>query len=142
MSSHVALSQVMSTIDHEYQSLKEKRTAKYLHAHLGRWKRQDQEQWGITRGVVFKRANGLCQSPITAAPKQHGICEEVLSLNSCHIDHIRALTHGGSNHVFNLRVLCPTCHALREDAAHEGMRRGLVNKRELPKNWRELTWAD
>ena len=30
-----------------------------------------------------------------------------------HIDHIKELRHGGTNHISNLQALCPQCHSVK-----------------------------
>jgi 5-methylcytosine-specific restriction endonuclease McrA len=85
------------------------------------------------------RDGGLCQSPVSPP-----VCLgklEAMDLLRCHVDHIIPLSRGGSNHVNNLRLLCPVCHALREDVAHNTLRSDAIAKGLLPLNWRELTWA-
>ncbi len=63
-----------------------------------------------------------------------------VSLNTAHIDHIRPLSSGGSNHASNLRTLCPVCHGLRLDRQHNGMRNRQVLKGLIPVNWKQFVW--
>ncbi|MBD2459118.1 HNH endonuclease [Nostoc sp. FACHB-87] len=104
------------------------------------WKRQPQEQWELTRQRIYQRDRGVCQSPFDAPPKIHGLCMGEIKLDIAHIDHIRPLLSGGSNHASNLRTLCPVCHALRLDRKHDGMRSSLVKKGLIPVNWRQFVW--
>lgn len=102
-------------------------------------RRQPYFVWAVTRREVYLRDGGLCQSPVSPP-----VCLgklEAMDLLGCHVDHIIPLSRGGSNHVNNLRLLCPVCHALREDAAHSTLRSDAIAKGLLPLNWRELTWA-
>jgi 5-methylcytosine-specific restriction endonuclease McrA len=104
------------------------------------WKRQPPEQWAKTRKRIFKRDGGLCQSPENAPPKRAGVCQRETALDVGHIDHIRPISSGGSNHHTNLRVLCPVCHALREDIKHKALRDRMVKKGLLPINYSNLIW--
>ena len=104
------------------------------------WKRQPDEQWRRTRQRIFKRDEGLCQSPENSAPKKAGVCQRETEINVCHIDHIRPISSGGSNHHTNLRILCPVCHALREDMKHKGLRDKMVKNGLLPNNYKVLIW--
>ncbi|WP_414587041.1 HNH endonuclease [Scytonema sp. PCC 10023] len=90
------------------------------------WKRQPPEQWQLTRDRIYKRSSGICTSPRDAPPKKNGLCMGEIELKVAHIDHIKPLSSGGSNHASNLRTLCPVCHALRLDRKHNGMRSRLV----------------
>jgi len=125
--------------DSLYQQVKAKRLASLP---VYRWKRQDKQQWRDNRAKVWKRDQGACQSPGSAAPKLNGLCLLQVALNECHIDHIRPLSSGGSNHHSNLRVLCPVCHALRSDEKHSGMRTDLVSKGVLPIDWKVYIWDE
>lgn len=101
-------------------------------------RRQPREVWSVTRREVYLRDKGLCQSPVSPP-----ICQgkgEPMDVKCCHVDHIVPLSRGGSNHASNLRLLCPICHALREDAAHSSVRSDAIQAGLLPLNWRELTW--
>ncbi|MBD2492429.1 HNH endonuclease [Aulosira sp. FACHB-615] len=97
-------------------------------------------QWKTTRQRIYTRDEGLCQSPDAKAPKANGLCQRQVSLNTAHIDHIRPLSSGGSNHASNLRTLCPVCHALRLDRQHNGMKNSLVKKGLIPVNWKQFVW--
>lgn len=89
-------------------------------------KRQPNEQWKETRRKVFDRDQGLCQR-----------CKEAVPITKGHVDHIQSGKQG-SNHIVNLRWLCPKCHGLRMDFRHRGMQGKLVAKGLLPANWREV----
>lgn len=102
-------------------------------------RRQPSGVWSATRREVFLRDRGLCQSPLEPPVCQGKL--EPMDPKHCHVDHIRPLCKGGSNHGSNLRLLCPVCHALREDTAHTGVRSDAIQADLLPLNWRELTWS-
>ncbi|MBD2341991.1 HNH endonuclease [Calothrix sp. FACHB-156] len=104
------------------------------------WRRQPKEQWFITRERIYNRDRGICQSPADSPPKKSRLCMGEVQLQIAHIDHIRPLSSGGSNHASNLRTLCPICHALRLDKKHEGMKSRLVTKGLIPVNWKNLVW--
>ncbi len=99
-----------------------------------RWKsrmprrRQPREIWRVTRLKVWQRDNGKCQH-----------CKEDVALDKCHVDHIQS-GKNGTNHLSNLRTLCPVCHALRADHRHKGMFAKMLRNGLLPKNWRDLVW--
>ena len=102
-------------------------------------RRQPDFIWATTRREVYLRDGGLCQSPVSPP-----VClgkDAPMDPLKCHVDHILPLSRGGSNHISNLRLLCPVCHALREDATHSTLRSDAIAKGLLPLNWRELTWA-
>lgn len=102
-------------------------------------RRQPDFIWATTRREVYLRDGGLCQSPVSPP-----VCLgklEAMDLLGCHVDHVIPLSRGGSNHVNNLRLLCPVCHALREDAAHSTLRSDAIAKGLLPQDWRKWTWA-
>jgi 5-methylcytosine-specific restriction endonuclease McrA len=121
-----------------YQEIKSKR--RYPNLPVYTWKRQDKEQWRKTQKAVYKRAGGLCESPEDAAPKRAGVCKRELAEKQGHVDHIRPLSSGGSNHISNLRLLCPACHALREDMKHKSMRDSQIKKGSIPVNYKNLLW--
>lgn len=104
------------------------------------WRRQPLEQWQVTRQRIHNRDRGICQSPADSPPKKSGLCIGEIELRTAHIDHIRPLSSGGSNHASNLRTLCPICHALRLDKKHEGMKSRLVTKGLIPVNWKNFVW--
>jgi 5-methylcytosine-specific restriction endonuclease McrA len=135
-SSLVTLRHVMS-LD-LYLQVKENR--RYPNLPIYWWKRQPPEQWEKTRQRIYKRDHGLCQSPSFAPPKRNGLCMGEVQIRVAHIDHIRPLSSGGSNHASNLRTLCPICHALRLDRKHEGMKSRLVKKGLIPVNWKQFVW--
>lgn len=121
-----------------YNKVLQKR--QYPNLPVYQWKRQPHEQWKITRQCIYTRDEGLCQSPENKPPKVNGLCQRTVSLNTAHIDHIRPLSSGGSNHASNLRTLCPVCHALRLDRQHNGMRNRQVLKGFIPVNWKQFVW--
>ena len=121
-----------------YKQVKQKRQHPNLPVY--QWKRQPIEQWKITRQRIYTRDKGLCQSPDNQPPKVHGLCQKTVSLKTAHIDHIRPLSSGGSNHASNLRTLCPVCHALRLDRKHDGMRYKFIKKGLIPVNWKQFVW--
>ena len=98
--------------------------------------RQPREVWHETRRKVWERDGGCCQSPL-----QPPLCtgKPFIELERCHIDHIKSGKLAG-NGMDNLRVLCPTCHALRLDGRYRGMIANALNKGIIPPNWRELVW--
>jgi len=102
-------------------------------------KRQPDYVWSVTRREVYERDRGLCQSPL-----EPPVCQgkqEPMDIAKCHIDHIMPLSKGGTNHASNLRLLCPVCHALREDSAHVQIRCEAIASGLIPATgWRELTW--
>jgi len=106
------------------------------------WRRQPLEQWELTRQRIYQRDRGICQSPSHAPPKNNKLCMGEVQLRVAHIDHIRPLSSGGSNHASNLRTLCPICHALRLDRKHDGMRNSLVKKGLIPINWKQFVWDE
>lgn len=122
-----------------YEEIRSRRKYPALPVH--NWKRQPKEQWSHTRAAVYRSSGGLCQSPEGSKPKQANVCTREIKLEDCHIDHIRPLSSGGSNHFTNLRVLCPTCHALREDIKHKAMRDKMHKKGLLPPNYDRLIWS-
>lgn len=92
----------------------------------------------MTRREVWLRDGGLCQSPL-----QPPLCigkETPLPVDGFHVDHIKPLSAGGTNHKSNLRVLCPVCHGLRADFKHRALTTKLRAKGLLPINWRDLVW--
>ena len=123
-----------------YDRTRRKRTVGIDYQMIHHWKRQEPELWAISRNRVWLRDQGRCQSPAEGAPKQNNLCYQFVALENCHIDHIRPLSSGGSNHARNLRTLCPACHALREDKKHQGMVLGMVRKGILPINWKQYIW--
>ncbi len=123
-----------------YNSTRYKRSQGLDYQMVHHWKRQDLELWNLSRERVWKRDRGLCQSPESAPPKQQGLCQRNIALFDCHIDHIRPLSSGGSNHARNLRSLCSICHALRLDEKHRALTSQLVKKGLIPVRWQSLSW--
>lgn len=118
-----------------YSKTKKKRSG--LKADQFRHKRTYGDRWRQTQIEVYKRDQGFCQSPL-----QHPVCtgkNEPLG-ETGHIDHIQPLACGGSNHVENLRLLCPTCHALRLERHHEGLRGKMLKLNQLPGDWQNYLW--
>ena len=101
---------------------------------LMRWhRRPPQELWAQIRAAVWGRDEGRCRGPycVGASP---------LPLETVHIDHIVPLSHGGSNHLDNLRTLCRRCHTLRADNAHRGLIQAALRDEVIPPDWRGLVW--
>lgn len=96
--------------------------------------RQDKETWAETRRKVWLRDMGKCQGPYCKDTEPWS-----LSLEVCHIDHIKS-GKNGTNHADNLRVLCRRCHVLRADFRHRGMMAHAIRDGIVPPNWRELVW--
>jgi 5-methylcytosine-specific restriction enzyme A len=93
-------------------------------------RRQPKEIWAITRKRIWIRDGGKCVR-----------CDKTVSLNNCHIDHIRS-GKLGTNEDQNLRTLCIVCHVLRADSRHSGMRANAISKGIIPPDWRHLAWED
>lgn len=121
-----------------YEQLRRKRSHPLLNKWLRRWTRQPTEQWDYTRQRIWKRDKGECQSPQHL--KDAGVCKGKVKLKDCHIDHVQPLSSGGSNHASNLRILCPVCHALREDVKHKSLRDRMVCQGKLPQNLDGSIW--
>jgi 5-methylcytosine-specific restriction protein A len=85
-----------------------------------------------TRRRIYERDGGLCQYP-------HG--EHPVSLDECHIDHIKS-GKLGTNADCNLRTLCRMHHVLRADRRHRGMIANALKGNIIPPNWRELVWDE
>lgn len=98
--------------------------------------RQPQEIWQETRRKVWERDKGRCQGPYCKDKPEWSI-----SLETCHIDHIRS-GKNSANHFSNLRVLCRYCHTLRADNRHRGMIATALKLGIIPPDWRELVWED
>ena len=103
-------------------------------------KRQPREIWEGTRRRVWERDGGRCQSP-DGPHKEYCTGAETIALDVCHIDHIKS-GKLGTNEMSNLRVLCPACHALRNDHRHQSLTRNAVKKGFIPPDWRPLAWDD
>ena len=131
-----SLTENAMNLDELYLAVKSKRSG--LRNELTRHKRPPIQLWRNTQVKVYQRDKGICQSPLSAS-----VCtgkDQPLG-KTAHVDHIVPLACGGSNHVSNLRVLCPMCHALRAERHHEGLRsRMLARGDELPPNWKDLLW--
>ncbi len=91
-------------------------------------KRQPREVWQETRLKVLERDGYKCVR-----------CSILLLVSTAHIDHIKS-GKLGSNHISNLRTLCPRCHCLRADPRHRGMTGKALRDGIIPPNWRELVW--
>jgi 5-methylcytosine-specific restriction enzyme A len=74
----------------------------------------------------------MCQYPYGTHP---------VSLEECHIDHIRSGKLAG-NEDSNLRTLCRYHHVLRRDLRHRGMIAGALKAGIIPPDWRGLTWDE
>lgn len=86
-------------------------------------------EWRRCRKEVWKRDEGKCAR-----------CGEQVGLRTCHIDHLVALTKGGTNRLENLRTLCRRCHVLRKDMAHRGMIASALRDGIIGPDWREEVW--
>lgn len=96
--------------------------------------RQPKEIWDETRKTIWNRDKGRCQGPYCKdAP------EWSLSLNLCHIDHIKS-GKNATNKLTNLRTLCRRCHVLRADNRHRGMISKALEDGIIPPDWRGLVW--
>lgn len=95
-------------------------------------KRQPKEIWQETRKRIYERDRGLCQYPKG---------KHLVSLDECHIDHIRS-GKLGTNADSNLRVLCRMHHILRADPRHRGMIAGALRDGIIPPHWRDLVWDE
>ena len=82
------------------------------------------------RPVIWKRDNRRCVR-----------CEKELTLNECHIDHIKSGI-SSTNKFHNLRTLCRKCHVLRADFRHRGMTSAALRDSIIPANWRMYVWDD
>lgn len=96
--------------------------------------RPPKEVWGKQRLDTWRRDKGRCQGPYCKDKPEWS-----LSLEECHIDHIRS-GKLGTNSIKNLRVLCYRCHVLRADNRHRGMIANALKLGIIPPNWRELVW--
>lgn len=94
-------------------------------------KRPPKEIWKETlRPIVWKRDGHRCIH-----------CGVTLTLEECHIDHIRS-GKLGSNKLSELRTLCRRCHVLRADNRHRGMIAAALRDGIIPPDWRGLVWED
>lgn len=55
------------------------------------------------------------------------------------MDHIRAGKRG-SNLPENLRILCPVCHALRDDGYHYRLLTEMIEAGQMPEEWWLYKW--
>ncbi len=92
--------------------------------------RLPKELWYMVRIKVWERDNHKCVH-----------CNNELTLEECHIDHIRS-GKLGDNRMSNLRTLCRKCHVLRYDYRHRGMISNALKNGIIPSNWREFVWED
>jgi 5-methylcytosine-specific restriction endonuclease McrA len=93
-------------------------------------KRQPRQVWRETRRRVLTRDSFKCVR-----------CAIDLTEQTAHIDHIQS-GRRGTNHLSNLRALCPRCHVLRSDPRHRGMIAKALREGLIPSNWRELVWDE
>ncbi|WP_188649077.1 HNH endonuclease [Marinithermofilum abyssi] len=93
-------------------------------------KRPPKEIWLRLREIVWQRDKKQCVR-----------CQTPVTIQECHIDHIRS-GKLGTNKLKNLRTLCRQCHVLREDFRHRGMIAKALKDGVIPPNWRELVWRD
>lgn len=89
------------------------------------------KQWRITRHEIWVRDKCRCQH-----------CGQIVPFYHVHIDHIKPVSCGGTNHKKNLRTLCFLCHSLRRDPSHIRVRERARRKGVLPSNWVELLWGE
>ncbi len=98
-------------------------------------KRQPRDIWHkTTRPAVWQRDKGRCQGPYC-----QDLSEWSLALEVGHIDHIKS-GKLGSNHISNLRLLCPRCHSLRLDTRHSSIRSKALSDGIIPADFRPLLW--
>lgn len=69
-------------------------------------------RWDVVRRWVLDRDSHAC--------RQCGASYRLL-----HVHHVRPVSRGGSHHTWNLKTLCPGCHALQP--GHEHMERSHVS---------------
>jgi 5-methylcytosine-specific restriction endonuclease McrA len=126
-----------------YEAARQRRTYRHLRPTLGKSRRlpKDSPQWQALRARALERSGGQCQSPLTGAPKLNGLCQGAVDLLA-HCDHVLPLAVGGSNHISNLRMLCPICHAMRENRLHRAMGHQQQGKGQLPLDWEAYLWDD
>lgn len=86
-------------------------------------------EWRQLRIQIYNRDKGICQH-----------CRKRIPFKEVHIDHIKPLSLGGNNRPLNLRTLCQTCHALRDDKAHLHMRNTFVKQGKLTKKHLKKLW--
>ncbi|PFH92640.1 MULTISPECIES: HNH endonuclease [Bacillaceae] len=91
--------------------------------------RVPKETWvNNVRPLIWKRDGKKCVR-----------CRINLSLNECHIDHIKSGKFA-NNYFTNLRTLCRRCHVLRDDKNHLGMIASALRDEIIPTDWRKYTW--
>jgi 5-methylcytosine-specific restriction endonuclease McrA len=124
-----------------YEATRQRRAYRYLKGILGKSRRlpRDSPQWQTLRVRALELSGGQCQSSPTGAPKLNGLCRLTVDLSS-HCDHILPLAVGGSNHISNLRMLCPDCHAMRENRLHRALGHRQQGKGDLPLDWEAYLW--
>ena len=93
-------------------------------------KRPPKEVWATLREIVWYRDGKRCTR-----------CKIAQTLKECHIDHIVS-GKNGTNSISNLRTLCRTCHTLRADLRHNGMRGNALKKGIIKVGWRNNVWED
>lgn len=93
-------------------------------------KRPDKELWSEIRIKVWERDLKKCTK-----------CGVELSIDECHIDHIKSGILG-TNELKNLRTLCRKCHVLRADVRHQGMIPKAILQGIITPGWRDQVWDD
>ena len=86
--------------------------------------------------TIWERDGHTCQSPLLPP-----ICQgkPFITLADCDMDHIQAGRYG-SNDYANLRILCPVCHALRDDGYHIQLLLELLESNRMPSGWHLHKW--
>lgn len=86
--------------------------------------------------AVWERDGHQCQSPLPPP-----ICQgkPYIGFKECDVDHIQAGKRG-SNDYDNLRVLCPVCHALRDDGYHVQLLMEMLEAGLMPEGWHLYKW--
>ncbi|WP_197484897.1 HNH endonuclease [Phormidesmis priestleyi] len=100
-----------------------------------RKRRQPRAIWQQTRQQIWLRDQGRCQGPYCRDQPANS-----LPLQKAHIDHVMALSHGGTNANSNLRTLCRRCHALRACKSHQGLIAPALRDGIIPAAWRQWVW--
>lgn len=86
--------------------------------------------------MIWERDGHQCQSPL-----EPPICvgKPYISFKDCDMDHIRAGKQG-TNDYDNLRILCPICHALRDDGYHVNRLMEMLEAGRMPVGWHLYKW--
>lgn len=102
---------------------------------MRRHRRPPRAAWEKTRQRIWQRDQGKCQGPYC----EHTAIDS-LPLNRAQIDHILAISRGGTNQFSNLRTLCRRCHTLRACKSHQGMIATALRDEVISADWRRLVW--